>query len=158
NVTGCLQPIDAIGRIVKESRAFYLVDAAQSMGHVPLDVRTFEVDLMAAPGHKGLLGPLGTGVLYMQSGIEHELKSFRCGGTGTQSDEDRQPDVLPDKYEPGNHNLPGLAGLGAAVEFLRNETVDAIHAHHTKLVSRLLGGFREIESVHIHGPLSTRNR
>jgi cysteine desulfurase/selenocysteine lyase len=158
NVTGCLQPIDEIGRIVRESRAFYLVDAAQSLGHVPLDVRNFEVDLMAAPGHKGLLGPLGTGVLYMRAGIERELKSFRCGGTGTQSDEDRQPDVLPDKYEPGNHNLPGLAGLGAAMDFLRTETVAAIHEHHTKLVARLLDGFRQIEAVHIHGPLSTKNR
>ena len=83
---------------------FWSVDAAQSMGHVPLDVKTFEVDLVAAPGHKGLLGPLGTGVLYLRPGIERELKSFRCGGTGTQSDEDRQPDVLPDKYEPGNHS------------------------------------------------------
>jgi cysteine desulfurase family protein len=158
NVTGCLQPIDEIGRIVRESRALYLVDAAQSMGHVPLDVRNFEVDLMAAPGHKGLLGPLGTGVLYMRTGIERELKSFRCGGTGTQSDEDRQPDVLPDKYEPGNHNLPGLAGLAAAMDFLRTETVEAIHEHHTKLVARLLDGFQQIEAVHIHGPLSTANR
>jgi cysteine desulfurase family protein len=158
NVTGCLQPIAEIGRIVRESRAFYLIDAAQSMGHVPLDVRAFEVDLMAAPGHKGLLGPLGTGVLYMRAGLERELKPFRCGGTGTQSDEDRQPDVLPDKYEPGNHNLPGLAGLGAAMDFLRTETVEAIHDHHTKLVARLLDGFRQIESVHIHGPLSIKNR
>ena len=102
--------------------ALFLVDAAQSLGHVPIDVRTFEVDLLAAPGHKGLLGPLGTGVLYIRPGVERELKPLRCGGTGTQSDEDRQPDVLPDKYEPGNHNLPGLAGLAAATEFLRDET------------------------------------
>lgn len=158
NVTGCIQPIDEIGRVVRESKAFYLVDAAQSLGHVPLDVRTFEVDLMAAPGHKGLLGPLGTGVLYIRPGVESELKPLRCGGTGTQSDEDRQPDVVPDRYEPGNHNLPGLAGLAAATEFLRAETVEAIHEHHTKLVTRLLNGFRQIESVRIHGPLSTANR
>ena len=158
NVTGCLQPIDEIGSIVRESRAFYLVDAAQSMGHVPLDVRNFEVDLMAAPGHKGLLGPLGTGVLYMRPGIEREMKSFRCGGTGTQSDEDRQPDVLPDKYEPGNHNLPGLAGLAAAADFLRTETVEAIQEHHTKLVARLLNGFGQIDAIRIYGPLSTKNR
>jgi cysteine desulfurase/selenocysteine lyase len=158
NVTGCLQPIDEIGRVVRESRAFYLVDAAQSMGHVPLDVRTFEVDLMAAPGHKGLLGPLGTGVLYIRPGVEKDLKPLRCGGTGTQSDEDRQPDVLPDKYEPGNHNLPGLAGLAAATHFLRTETIEAIHAHHTQLVTRLLNGLREIDAVRIHGPQSTTNR
>ncbi len=158
NVTGCIQPIDEIGRVVRESQAFYLVDAAQSLGHVPLDVRTIEVDLMAAPGHKGLLGPLGTGVLYIRPGVERELKPFRCGGTGTQSDEDRQPDVLPDKYEPGNHNLAGLAGLAAATDFLRTKTVEAIHEHHTKLVIRLLTGFRQIEAVRIHGPLSTQNR
>jgi cysteine desulfurase/selenocysteine lyase len=158
NVTGCIQPIDEIGRVVRESKAFYLVDAAQSLGHVPLDVRTFEVDLVAAPGHKGLLGPLGTGVLYIRPGVERELKPFRCGGTGTQSDEDRQPDVMPDKYEPGNHNLVGLAGLAAATDFLLAETVEAIHDHHTMLVTRLLNGFRQIETVRIHGPLSTTNR
>ena len=158
NVTGAIQPIDEIGRVVRESKALYLVDAAQSLGHVPIDVRTFEVDLMAAPGHKGLLGPLGTGVLYIRPGVERELKPLRCGGTGTQSDEDRQPDVMPDKYEPGNHNLAGLAGLAAATDFLRTETVEAIHDHHTKLVTRLLNGFRQIEAVRIYGPLSTANR
>src|SRR3954471_1205541 len=158
NVTGAIQPIKEIGRVVREGKAFYLVDAAQSLGHVPINVRTFEVDLLAAPGHKGLLGPLGTGVLYIRPGVERELKPLRCGGTGSQSDEDRQPDVLPDKFEPGNHNLPGLAGLAAATDFLRSETVEAIHAHHTELVSRLLNGLREIEAVHIHGPLSTTSR
>jgi cysteine desulfurase / selenocysteine lyase len=158
NVTGAIQPVEEIGRVVRESKAFYLVDAAQSLGHVPIDVQLLDADLLAAPGHKGLLGPLGTGVLYIRRGVERELKPLRCGGTGSQSDEDRQPDVLPDKYEPGNHNLAGLAGLAAATDFLRNETVDAIHAHHTQLVTRLLNGFREIDAVRIHGPLSTTNR
>jgi cysteine desulfurase/selenocysteine lyase len=158
NVTGAIQPIKEIGRVVRESKAFYLVDAAQSLGHVPIDVRTFEVDLMAAPGHKGLLGPLGTGVLYIRPGVELELKPLRCGGTGSQSDEDRQPDVLPDKFEPGNHNLVGLAGLAAATDFLRTETIEAIHAHHTKLVTRLLNGLHQIEAIRIHGPLSTTTR
>ena len=74
--------------------------------------RELEVDLLAAPGHKGLLGPLGTGVLYIRRGVERELTPLRYGGTGTRSDEDRQPDELPDKYEPGNHNLPGLGRPG----------------------------------------------
>ena len=88
---------------------------------MPIDVTNLDVDLLAAPGHKGLLGPLGTGVLYIRHGVERELKPLRCGGTGTQSDEDRQPDELPDKYEPGNHNLAGLAGLAAATDFLRQK-------------------------------------
>jgi cysteine desulfurase family protein len=158
NVTGAIQRIDEIGRVVRESNAFYLVDAAQSLGHVPIDVRTFEVDLLAAPGHKGLLGPLGTGVLYIRPGIEKQLKPLRCGGTGTQSDEDRQPDVMPDKYEPGNHNLVGLAGLVASTEFLREETIEAIQAHDTQLVTRLLDGLRDIDAVRVHGPQLASNR
>jgi cysteine desulfurase family protein len=158
NVTGAIQRIDEIGRVVRESDALYLVDAAQSLGHVPIDVRTFEVDLLAAPGHKGLLGPLGTGVLYIRPGIEKQLKPLRCGGTGTQSDEDRQPDVMPDKYEPGNHNLVGLAGLAASTEFLREETIEAIHAHDKQLALKLLDGLRDIDAVRVHGPQSATNR
>ena len=128
------------------------------MGHVPIDVGQLEVDLLAAPGHKGLLGPLGTGVLYIRPGVERELQPLRCGGTGTRSEEDRQPDQLPDKYEPGNHNLPGLAGLAAATDFLRTETIEAIHAHHTQLTARLLEGLRDVPGITIHGPQSTTNR
>ena len=152
NVTGAIQPIDEMGRLVRETDALFLVDAAQSFGHVPIDLRTLEVDLLAAPGHKGLLGPLGTGVLYIRPGIEHEVKPLRYGGTGTQSDEDRQPDVLPQKYEPGNHNLVGLAGLAAATEFLRAKTVEAIHAHHTRLVLKLIEELSDMEGVKIYGP------
>jgi cysteine desulfurase family protein len=158
NVTGAVQPIEEISRKVRETDAVYLVDAAQSLGHVPISLRTLDCDLLAAPGHKGFLGPLGTGVLYLAPGIEQHLRPFRCGGTGTQSETDRQPDFLPDKYEPGNHNLPGLAGLAAATRFLKDETIEAIHAHHTRLVARLLEGLRETGIVRVHGPQSTENR
>src|SRR5262249_3558275 len=143
---------------VRETDAFFLVDAAQSLGHVPLDVRAIGADLLAAPGHKGLLGPLGTGVLFIRSGVERELKPLRYGGTGTQSEEDRQPDILPQKYEPGNHNLVGLAGLVAATEFLRAETIEAIHAHHSMLARRLIDALGEIDGVKIHGPMSSPDR
>lgn len=152
NVTGAIQPIAEIGRIVRATDAIYLVDAAQSLGHVPLDVLNVDADLLAAPGHKGLLGPLGTGVLYIRSGIESEVKPLRYGGTGTQSDEDRQPNVLPQKYEPGNHNLVGLAGLVAATDFLRHESIDAVRAHHDRLTRQLIDELREIDGLTIHGP------
>ena len=152
NVTGAIQPVAAIGEIVRESDAIYLIDAAQSLGHVPFDVRTTHADLVAAPGHKGLLGPLGTGALYIRPGIEGQVKPLRCGGTGTQSDDDRPPEVLPQKYEPGNHNLVGLAGLAAATDFLQAETVETIEAHHNRLALRLIEEFSEIEGVTIHGP------
>ncbi len=158
NVTGAVQSIEQIGRVVRETDALYLVDAAQSLGHLPIDIRKFEVDLLAAPGHKGLLGPPGTGVLYIRPSIERDLRPFRCGGTGTQSDEDRQPDVLPNKYEPGIHNTPGLAGLGAALEFLLDTTVEAVHAKHTELTKRFLDGLQAIDGVTVHGPRSAENR
>jgi selenocysteine lyase/cysteine desulfurase len=97
-------------------------------------------------------------VLYIRPGIERELKPLRCGGTGTQSEEDRQPDSLPDKYEPGNHNLAGIAGLEAATKFLRSETIESIHAYHHKLAARMLDGLRGIDVVRIHGPQSNTDR
>jgi cysteine desulfurase family protein len=158
NVTGAIQPIEAIGRIAREHEALFLVDAAQSVGHVPIDVGQLEADLIAAPGHKGLLGPLGTGWLYIRPGVERQLMPLRSGGTGSQSEQDRQPEELPDKYEPGNHNLPGLAGLAAATDFLQHEGIDAIHAHHTRLVSRLLEGLRDLEGLTVHGPQTATGR
>jgi cysteine desulfurase/selenocysteine lyase len=158
NVTGALQPIEAIGKIVREHEALYLVDAAQSLGHVPLDVTRVGADLLAAPGHKGLLGPLGTGFLYIRPGVEDQVVPLRYGGTGTQSEEDRQPEGLPEKYEPGNHNLVGLAGLVAACEFLQRKSIAAIHAHHLALTERLISGVQEIGGITIYGPPVSANR
>jgi cysteine desulfurase family protein len=158
NVTGAIQPIESIGRVVREHGALFLVDAAQSLGHMPIDVSQLEVDLLAAPGHKGLLGPLGTGVLYIRPGVETVLQPLRYGGTGTRSDEDRQPEELPDKYEPGNHNLLGLAGLVASCEFLARKSIEAIHRHHVELTARLLERIRCTDGLTIHGPQSTANR
>lgn len=158
NVTGAIQPVAEISKIVREHGALMLVDAAQSLGHVPIDVTQIDADLIAAPGHKGLLGPLGTGVLYIRPGVERELTPLRSGGTGTRSEEDRQPEDLPDKYEPGNHNLPGLAGLAAACEFLHSETIAAMHAHHTRLAARLLAGLESLDGVVVHGPQTAASR
>jgi cysteine desulfurase / selenocysteine lyase len=158
NVTGAIQLTEAIGKIVGEHSALYLVDAAQSLGHVPIDVTRLDCDLLAAPGHKGLLGPLGTGILYIRPGVERQLAPLRYGGTGTQSDEDRQPESLPEKYEPGNHNLIGLAGLAAACDFLQRKTIAAIHVHHTELTERLINGLSEIDGITLHGPPSSANR
>ena len=115
NVTGAIQPVEEVGRIAAEHGQTYLIDAAQSLGYVPIDVRRLGCHLLAAPGHKGLLGPLGTGVLYVAPGVEQQLLPLRQGGTGTRSDEDIQPTSLPDRYEAGNLNVPGIAGLAAGV-------------------------------------------
>ncbi len=158
NVTGAIQPVEEIGAMSREHGALLLVDAAQTLGHMPIDVERLPVDLLAAPAHKGLLGPLGTGVLYIRPTVETELKPLRLGGTGTQSESDVQPESLPDKYEPGNHNLPGLAGLAAATEFLQERGIELIQAHHAELVGQLLDGLKAVPGLAIHGPTGTSNR
>ena len=152
NVTGTIQPIAEIGEVARRADAKFLVDAAQSAGHLPIDLSVLPVDLLACPGHKGLLGPLGTGLLYVRPGLEEELASVRQGGTGSQSEEDRQPDRLPDKYESGNHNAPGLIGLEASLDWLQSEGVSTIRAHEMELTVRLTGGLNKLRDVSIHGP------
>jgi cysteine desulfurase/selenocysteine lyase len=158
NVTGAIQPIAEIGQVVREHGGLYLVDAAQTLGHVPIDVTATGVDLLAAPGHKGLMAPLGVGVLYIRPGIERQVSPLRCGGTGTQSDDDRQPEELPERFEPGNHNLPGLAGLAAALDDLKERTVKGVEAHHHALTARLLDGLRDTEELTIYGPRDADRR
>ncbi len=158
NVTGAIQPIEAVGKIAAERSLLFLVDAAQSLGHVPIDVASVGCHLLAAPGHKGLLGPLGTGVLYIAPGVEKQLLPLRQGGTGTRSDEDRQPDSLPDRYESGNLNVPGIAGLEAGVTHVAQLGESHILAHSRALVQRLIAGLTGLPGLRLYGPLSGADR
>lgn len=152
NVTGALQPIAEIASFVRERGALLLVDAAQSLGHVPVSVDELSADLLAAPGHKGLLSPLGTGVLVVGSRAESQITSFRQGGTGTQSEDDRQPDELPERLEAGNLNVAGIAGLAAGVEYLLERDVNEIRRHERSLTGQLLEGLRGTANVTVHAP------
>lgn len=158
NVTGTLQPIADVAEIAHRSGAVFLVDAAQTAGHLPISVRELGIDLLACPGHKGLLGPLGTGLLYIHPGLEEQIESLRQGGTGSRSEDDRQPTTLPDKYEAGNHNALGLVGLEAALEFLQQRGIAAIHQHEQELTARLLDGLRGIAGLAVHGPSTPADR
>ncbi len=151
NVTGTLQPIEAIGQIARQSRVRLLVDAAQTIGHRPLDVGELGADLLAAPAHKGLLAPPGVGFLYIGPGIERELRPVRQGGTGTRSERDRQPETLPDCYESGSHNVAGLLGLEAGLSWLAERGLEQLERQETELVGRLLEGLRAISGVTIYG-------
>ncbi|MGE0757092.1 MAG: aminotransferase class V-fold PLP-dependent enzyme [Pirellulaceae bacterium] len=152
NVTGAIQPAAEVGTIAREHEIPYLLDAAQSLGHLPIDVRQWHVSLLAAPGHKGLLGPLGTGVLYVAPGMESHLLPCRQGGTGTQSELDEQPETLPDRYESGNHNVPGLIGLGAGLAYIQQRGLDDLRRHQSELVQRLIEGLREVRGIQLWGP------
>jgi len=158
NVTGALQPAAEVGRLVREHGATYLVDAAQTAGDLPVSVQELHADLLAAPGHKGLLGPLGTGLLYIRPAIEKRLQSVRQGGTGSRSDEDRQPGDLPDKYEAGNLNVPGIVGLAAGIEWLKERGLGEVRRHAVELGDRLLAGLAEIGGVRVYGPSTAPER
>lgn len=158
NVTGAVQPIAAIAGIAHNAGVRVLVDAAQTAGHVPIDLRSLPIDLLACAGHKGLLGPQGTGVLYVRPGVEHDLQSARQGGTGTQSEDDQQPDALPSKYESGTLNAPGIAGLDAGVGWLLERGVESVAHHDQMLTRRLLAGLAEINSVRVWGPSADDDR
>ena len=158
NVTGAIQPLNEIIDVAHRLGALVVVDAAQTVGHLPISVADLEVDLLAASGHKGLLGALGTGLLYVRPGVESQLESLRQGGTGTQSNIDRQPDDLPGKYESGSLNVPGLFGLGAAAEYLRERGIDNIRRHDRTLAERLLAGLAGVRGVRLYGPRDAERR
>ena len=156
NVTGALQPIDDVGAICRERGLLMLVDAAQTAGHVPIDFSSSPIDLLAAPGHKGLLGPLGTGVLVIRHGAEQQIRSTRQGGTGSVSEDPAQPEQMPDKLESGSHNVLGIAGLAAAVEWLLDRGVEAVRSAEHNLFAPLLERIAACPGLRWFGPRDER--
>ncbi|MGA3067412.1 MAG: aminotransferase class V-fold PLP-dependent enzyme [Tepidisphaeraceae bacterium] len=158
NVTGTVQPIRQIGQIARQRGVPFIVDAAQSAGHLPIDVQADEIDLLAAPGHKGLLGPLGTGFLYIRPGLEKSLRPIREGGTGSVSEQDRQPDFLPDKYEAGSHNAIGVIGLSHGVQWIASQGIEKIAQHQRELIATFLDGISDVPGLHYFGPRGVAHR
>jgi len=150
NVTGVIQPVADIGEIARQSGALFAVDAAQSAGHLPFLLQEFQPDFLACAGHKGLLGPLGTGLLWIAPGRAGDLQPLRQGGTGSRSELDVQPDVMPDRFESGNHNAPGLVGLDAALGFLAERGVQSVREHEQTLASQLCDRLARIQGLVIH--------
>ena len=158
NVTGVVQACEEVGQIAQQNKVLFLVDASQTAGHWPIDVSELGCSYLAAPGHKGLLGPLGVGLLYIAPGLEHQLRCTRQGGTGTRSDSDEQPETLPHKYESGNHNVPGILGLRAGLQYIREHGVEALRQLQQALTARLLDGLRELELVTVVGSADPSDR
>ena len=154
NVCGTIQPAKEVAEIAHAADARFLLDAAQTLGHIPLSVRDIGVDFLAAAGHKGLMGPLGTGVLYVADGLEQVLRSVRSGGTGTASESLQQPITMPTLFESGNLNAPGIAGLNAAAEWILQTSVDALHAASHNLMTPLFESLAAIDGVRLHGTQS----
>lgn len=152
NVTGTIQPIAAFAELARKHGSRILVDACQTAGHIPISIRDAGIDFLACSGHKGLRGPLGTGVLVIARDAVPDLESFRQGGTGSHSDSPLQPAAGPDKYETGNHNTPGLLGLAAALEWIEQEELGALHEREAAQTARLQEGLRYLPNVRVPGP------
>lgn len=154
NVTGTLQPIEEIGPWCRREGVLFFVDAAQSAGLFRIDVDAMGIDLLAVPGHKGLMGPSGTGFLYVREGLT--LAPIIHGGTGGNSQSELPPLQMPERLEAGTLNTPGLAGLRAGVEFILEEGLDRVREHECALVAQLIEGLRPIPGMRLYGPLAPR--
>lgn len=150
NVAGAIQPAARILRAARAAGAYTLLDASQTAGSIPLTLRALPVDLLAAPGHKGLLGPQGTGFLYVREGVP--IVPLIEGGTGSRSESDRQPDFFPDLLESGTPNSVGVAGLGVALAWLLRKGVEAVRRKEEALLARLFEGMARIPGLTVYGP------
>lgn len=147
NLVGYTKDINTIGNSLGDNILF-LVDCAQSIGHEKIDVNESKIDLLAAPGHKALFGPMGTGFLYVRD--PDRITTFMVGGTGSESQSPIQPNFSPDKFEAGTLQVPALAALEAGIEFIQNEGLDKIREKIHKLARELFCGFSEIEGVTVY--------
>ena len=150
NVTGTVQPIFEIARVARRQGVLLLLDAAQSAGYFPLHMADMGIDLLAAPGHKGLYGPPGTGILALAEGIS--LEPLMVGGTGGNASSPEQPEELPERFESGTTNTPALAGLKAGLDFLLETGLDKVRAKGKNLLQQLLEGLNATPGVVLYGP------
>ena len=158
NVSGTVQDAAAVGEICAACGIPFALDAAQTAGHIPLDFAALRLSALSVPAHKGLMGPQGMGALLLRPDFAKTLEPLVSGGTGSVSDSEDIPLYLPDRFEPGTPNLPGIYGWEAALEHLEDVTVEAVAAHDRALSARLLGGLRDMPGVSLIGPDTTEGR
>jgi len=156
NVCGSIIDIKKVGELCKKYHITYLVDASQTAGVYDIDVKDYNIDMLACAGHKNLFGPQGSGILYVNDNIK--LDELKQGGTGSSSLELFQPDVYPDKYESGTPNTPAIAGLNAGVKFILSEGIENIRKKEEELCKYMINKLLEIKDVKIYGSLDSKKR
>ena len=157
NVCGTVQPLAEVGSFCQEHGLRFIVDSAQSSGILPLNMRELHIDALAFTGHKGLLAPQGIGGLLLREHIIDEITPLIVGGTGSLSHTERTPRFLPDKFEAGTLNLPGIAGLKAALIWLKQQGIDKIRTHELTLTQQFLDGLRHLEAQGLLRIVGKRN-
>jgi len=154
NVVGTILPLAEIASMTHQAGALLLVDAAQTAGAIPIDVKAMGIDLLAFTGHKELQGPPGIGGLVIADHVDvSRVEPLIQGGTGSHSDSEEQPDDLPDKFESGTANLVGIAGLGAGLKWVTDRGIDEIRNHLKKLSQTLIDGLSVLPKVKVYGTL-----
>lgn len=146
NVCGTVQPLAEVGSFCQKHGLRFIVDSAQSAGILPLNMQELHIDALAFTGHKGLLAPQGIGGLLLREHIIDEISPLIVGGTGSLSHTERTPRFLPDKFEAGTLNLPGIAGLQTALTWLKQQGIDKIRTHELTLTQQFLDGLRQLEA------------
>ena len=149
NLTGNYVDIEQIGKIAKKHGVLFIVDASQTAGVFPVDVQRMQIDVLCFTGHKSLLGPQGTGGMYVREGLS--IRPLKSGGSGVQTYSKRHPSDMPTALEAGTLNGHGIAGLHAALEYLNVEGIDKIRAREQELMRRFYDGVKEIPGVKIYG-------
>ncbi|MDD6159809.1 MAG: aminotransferase class V-fold PLP-dependent enzyme [Oscillospiraceae bacterium] len=152
NLTGNPVDLARVGRIARDHGLFFIVDAAQSAGAMPIDMEEMHIDVLCFTGHKGLMGPQGTGGLCIREGVE--IRPFKRGGSGVHSYDPHQPAQYPTRLEAGTLNCHGIAGLSAALDCIKAVGVEAIAAHEERLTRRFYEGVRQIDGVRVYGDLT----
>ena len=149
NVSGEVFPVEAIGKICKETGIDFILDASQSGGHIPIDFEKINLSALVLPGHKGLLGPQGIGLTLLREDFAKKLPPYLFGGTGSVSESLTMPGFMPDKFEPGTPNIPGIYGLEKALQFIEETGVEVMEAYIKQLHQRFLEGLYEIKGKNL---------
>ena len=156
NLTGNLVDIKRVGEIAKKHGLIFVVDASQTVGVFPIDVKELNIDILCFTGHKGLLGPQGTGGMYVRDGVD--VKPYISGGTGVQTYNEHQPAEMPTRLEAGTLNGHGLAGLDAAIDYINEVGMQTIHDKELSLMRRFYNGVKSIKGVKIYGDFDVKDR
>ena len=156
NLTGNYIPLEPIGELAHKNGLLFVVDASQTAGVFPIDVKKMKIDVLCFTGHKGMLGPQGTGGMYVGEGVE--IRPFKSGGTGVQTFNKRQPEEMPVRLEAGTLNGHGIAGLLAGVEYLEKTGIDTIREREQMLMRRFYDGIKDIPGLTFYGDFSRKER
>lgn len=151
NVCGTVQDAEAVGKICRERGVPFALDAAQTAGHIEVDFELFGLSALVVPGHKGLLGPQGIGALLLDADFARRLTPLVAGGTGSASDSEELPGWMPDRFESGTPNMPGVYGWEAALGWLENTGIETLENHEKTLSKRFLEGIYGLKNVKLYG-------